>query len=256
MTTTKTEAIRKHCKQLKLAALAAYLDEALQEAENKQISYLELLKMLMEREITHRGAKDTERRTKQARLPLSYNLDQYDFSFSHGIEKKQFNQLRELKWLEQNFNIILMGPSGTGKTYIAAGLCFDAVERGYRAYFKTMEDLIKILKMKEITRNAAAEYARIIRAHVLVIDDIMMFPVTQEDAVAFFNLINELHDKTSLIITTNKSPKDWAEVLKDSVLTTALLDRILYRCEIIKLTGKSYRMENRKTIFETDEKLN
>lgn len=256
MTTTKTEVIKKHCKQLKLTALAAYLDEAIEEAEKKQISYLELLKMLTEKEITHRRGKDTVRRTKQARLPMAYNLDLYDFSFPNGLEKKQFNQLRELKWLEQNFNVILMGPSGTGKTYIAAGLCFDAVDKGYRAYFKTMEDIIKILKMKEITRNAAAEYTRIIRAHVLVIDDIMMFPVTQEDAVAFFNLINELHDKTSLIITTNKSPKDWAEVLKDSVLTTALLDRILYRCEIIKLTGKSYRMENRKTIFETSKKLN
>ncbi len=148
-----------------------------------------------------------------------------------------------------------MGPSGTGKTYLAAGLCFDAVDKGYLAYFKTMDELIKVLKMKDITRNAQAEYKRIIRAHLLVIDDIMMFPVTQQDAVAFFNLINELHDKTSLVITTNKSPKEWADVLKDSVLTTALLDRILYRCEIIKLTGKSYRMENRKTIFENNKKI-
>lgn len=88
------------------------------------------------------------------------------------------------------------------------------------------------------------------RSHLLVIDDIMMFPVTQQDSVAFLNLVNELHDRTSLVITTNKSPKEWADVLKDSVLTTALLDRILYRCEIIKLEGKSYRMENRKSIFE------
>ena len=76
----------------------------------------------------------------------------------------------------------------------------------------------------------------------------MMFGI-QQDSVAFFNLINELHDKTSLVITTNKSPKEWTDVLKDPVLTTALLDRILFKCEIIKLEGKSYRMENRKTIF-------
>ena len=144
-----------------------------------------------------------------------------------------------------------MGPSGRGKTHIAVGLCFDAVEKGYRAYFKTMEDLIKVLKVKDITRKAAVEYKRIMKAHLLVIDDIMMFPVTQQDAVSFFILINDLHEMASLIITTNKSPKEWADVLKDTVLTTALLDRILYRCEIIKLTGNSYRMENRKNIFET-----
>ncbi len=251
---TKTETIKEHCKQLKLTALSAHLENTIAEAEKNQTSYLELVKMLMEKEIEHRKEKDLERRTLQARLPLSYNLDLYDFSVSNGLEKQQLNQLRELLWLEQTFNIILMGPSGTGKTFIAAGMCFDAVDKGYRAYFKTMEDLVKVLKMKDITRTAAAQYKRIIKAHLLVIDDIMMFPITPQDAVAFFNLINELHDKTSLIITTNKSPKEWAEVLKDDVLTTALLDRILHRCEIIKLTGKSYRMEHRKTIFDNNEK--
>ena len=247
---TKTELIKSQCKQLNLTALSLHLDDIISDAQNKKVSYLELIKTLMEKEITHRQERDFQKRTHEARLPLCYNLDLYDFTVANGLDKQQLNQLRELNWLEQNFNVILMGPSGTGKTYIAAGLCFDAVHKGFRAYFKTMEDLIKVLKMKDITRSAAIEYKRIMRAHLLVIDDIMMFPVTQQDAVAFFNLVNELHDRTSLVITTNKSPKEWADVLRDSILTTALLDRILYRCEIIKLSGKSYRMENRKTIFE------
>jgi DNA replication protein DnaC len=252
---TKTETIKGQCKQLKLSAIADKLDDIVRDAQNNQATYLNFVNMLMQQEINHRMEKDKQRRQKYARLPLSYNLDLYDFSFSNGIDKQQLAQLRELGWLEQNFNIILMGPSGTGKTYIAAGLCFDAVEQGYRAYFKSMEDLIRVLRMKDITRTAAAEYKRIMKSHLLVIDDIMMFPVKQEDAVAFFNLINELHDKISLIITTNKSLKQWTDVLKDTVLTTALLDRILYRCEVIKLGGKSYRMENRKTIFNNDKNL-
>lgn len=247
---TKTEVVKNHLKQLKLSALPQCLEEVLMEAERDDITHLDFIKIVMEKEIEHRQEKNLEKRTKQARLPLAYNLDLYDFEASNGLEKQQLKQLRELRWLEQNYNVILMGPSGTGKTYVAAGLCFDAVEMGYRAYFKTMEELIKVLKMKEITRTAAAEYKRIRKAHLLVIDDIMMFPMTQPDALAFFNLINDLHDKTSIVITTNKSPKQWADVLQDTVLTTALLDRILYRCEIIKLTGQSYRMKNRKTIFE------
>ncbi len=249
---TKTEIIKNHCKQLNLSALSTQFDETITEAEKQKMSYLELVKTLLGTEINHRMEKDKQRRIRQAQLPLSYNLDLYDFTTSNGLEKQQLNQLRELKWLEQNFNIILMGPSGTGKTYIAAGLCFDAVEQGYRAYFKSMEDLIHVLKMKDMTRTAATEYKRIMKSHLLVIDDIMMFPVTGQDAVAFFNLINQLHDKTSLVITTNKSPKEWADVLKDKVLTTALLDRLLHRCEVIKLTGNSYRMKNRKTIFNNN----
>ncbi len=251
---SKTQIIKEQCRQLKLPAMSANMEELISTAENNSLSYLELLKSLFQTEIDHRMQKAKQRRTKQAKLPLSFNLDLYDFSFSSGLEKRQLNQLRELSWLEQNFNLILMGPPGTGKTYIGAGLCFDAVENGYRAYFKSMEALISVLKLKEVTRSAAIEYRRIMKAHLLVIDDIMLFPVTKEDAISFFNLINELHDKASLIITTNKSPKQWAEVLQDTVLTTAILDRVLYRCEIIKLTGKSYRMENRKTIFENNVK--
>jgi DNA replication protein DnaC len=250
---SKTELVKNHCKQLNLTAVCNELERVLSEAEKNKVSYLELVKTVVETEINYRMKKDLENRTKQARLPLAYNLDLFDFETENGIDKQQLNQLRELSWLEQTFNIILMGPSGAGKTYIAAGLCFDAVEHGYRAYFKTMDELIKVLKMKEITRTAATEYKRILNAHLLVIDDIMMFPVNQQDAVLFFNLINELHDKTSLIITTNKSPKEWADVLKDTVLTTALLDRILHRCEIIKLSGPSYRMKNRKTFFNKEE---
>ncbi len=253
---TKTELIKNQCKQLNLSALSTQFDASVAEAEKQKMSYLEFVKILLGTEINHRKEKDKQRRTKLARLPLSYNLDLFDFNFQNGLEKQQLNQLRELKWLEQIFNIILMGPSGTGKTFIAAGLCFDAIQQGYRAYFKSMADLVAVLKMKDITRSAAAEYKRIMKSHLLVIDDIMMFPVTQQDAVAFFNLINELHDKTSLIITTNKSPKEWADILNDSVLTTALLDRILYRCEILKLNGKSYRMENRKTIFDNNDNMN
>lgn len=247
---TKTEILKNKCRQLKLTAFSDELEIVLHDAEKSKISYLELIDKMVNIETGHREKMDLEKRTKHARLPLCYNLDLFDFSSDNGLDKQQLKQLRELKWLEQNFNIILMGPSGTGKTYIAAGLCFDAVDKGYRAYFKTMEELIRILKMKDVTRNALAEYKRILKSHLVVIDDIMMFPVTQQDAVAFFNLVNELHDKTSLVITTNKSPKEWADVLKDNVLTTALLDRLLHRCEIIKLFGTSFRMKNRKTIFD------
>lgn len=253
---TKTDTVKAHCKQLRLPVIANKLDEMVMNAQNNQVTYLDFIESLFKQEINHRMERDRQTRKKQARLPLCYNLDLYDYSFSNGIGKQQLAQLRELSWLEQNFNIILMGPSGTGKTYIAAGLCFDAVEQGYRAYFKSMEDLIRVLRMKDVTRTAAAEYKRIMKAHLLVIDDIMMFPISQQDAVTFFNLINDLHEKASLIITTNKSPKQWVDVLKDTVLTTAILDRILYRCEVVKLEGNSFRMENRKTIFKNNEKIN
>jgi DNA replication protein DnaC len=176
-------------------------------------------------------------------------LNTFDHSGENGLSKIRLNQLRELNWLDQVYNIMLMGPSGTGKTFLAAGLCADAVNKGYKAYFRTMEELINILKMKDFTRTAMGDYKRLSKASLIVIDDIMLFPVEKNQAVALFNFINSLYEKTSFIITTNKKPTDWAEMLQDEVLATALLDRLLYQCEVINLTGKSYRIQNRKTIF-------
>ena len=109
---------------------------------------------------------------------------------------------------------------------------------------------MNLLKTKDILRSSMVDYRRLLKAHLIVIDDIMMLSVEKNEANAFFHFINALHEKTSFIITTNKSPKQWAETLGDEVIATAILDRLLYRCEIIKLTGDSYRMKNRKTIFK------
>jgi len=242
--------IKQYAESLRLTLLKKTADSTIHQAQIDKPSYLEYTHNLLKREILQRQKTDYERRLKLAQIPPNHNLDNYDFSFSLGINKAQLGQLRELLWLEQNYNIILMGPSGRGKTYISAGLVYEAIKSGYRAYFCTMEDLINILKLKEMTSSALGKYNRITKAHLLAIDDIMMFPMKKHEALAFFNLINHLHEKSSVIITTNKSPKQWAETLEDEVLATALLDRILYRCEVIKLTGPSYRMDNRKTIFD------
>ena len=250
----KTEQIKQFADHLRLTLLRKQADHFIHQAQIDKPTYIDYTHNLLEREVLQRQKNDKERRIKLAHLPRNHNLDNYDYSFSSGINKNQMKEIRELLWMEQAYNIVLMGPSGTGKTYIAAGLVNEAVSKGYRAYFCTMEDLINVLKMKEMTSSALIQYNRLLKAHLIAIDDIMLLPIKKHEAVAFFNLINHLHEQCSIIITTNKSPKQWAETLEDEVLATALLDRILYHCEVIKLNGNSYRMENRKNIF--DKNLN
>ena len=112
-----------------------------------------------------------------------------------------------------------------------------------------MDDLMSMLRTKDLSKSAMVDYRRLSKAHLIVIDDIMTIQMARHEASTFFHFINTLHERVSLIITTNKSPKEWAETIGDEVITTALLDRLLYRCEIIKLSGESFRLKNRKTIF-------
>ena len=246
---TKTLDLKQYVGQLKLSGIQDQAEELIRKASEEKYSYLDFSLSLLETEINQRRQRDLERRIKAAKLPLKHDLDQYDYSFMNGISKQQLSQLRECQWLEQNYNVVLMGPSGIAKTYIAAGLCYDALKMGYKAYFRTMEQINEILMMKDITRSALIEYNKLLKAHLLVIDDIMMFALEKKQAVQLFNFINHLHERASFIVTTNKSPQEWVKMLDDEVIATALLDRILYRCEVVRLSGKSYRLINRETIF-------
>jgi len=247
---TKTDYLHNLARQLKLIGIGADLDTLLMNAQKGQVSYLDFAVAMMDAEIGYRNRQNLQKRMKMAKLPLNNNLDAWQDNQQKGISKQQLAQLRECLWLEQNFNLVLMGPSGTGKTFIAAGLCHDALKKGYRACFRTMEQLNHLLKMKDFTKTAAREYQTILKTDLMVIDDIMMFPMEKKQAVSLFNLVDHLHQGASMIITTNKSPDEWANVLEDEVLATAILDRLLFKCEVVKLSGKSFRMDNRKTIFE------
>ena len=250
---TTNEQIKHLCSRLRLYALPRLLESEVHIAQEQNKNHVEFLYDLLSREVQERETKDLQRRLKAASLPSRHDLALFDNNYSQGITTPRLRELRRLGWLEQNYNLILMGPSGTGKTFIAAGLVYEAVLQGYKAYMVTMEDVINTIKMKTLMPSAMTAYNRLLKADLVAIDDIMLFPVKKEDAAGFFNLVNSLHEKASLIITTNKAPTEWAKTLEDEVLASAILDRLLYHCEVIKLSGKSYRMGNRKSIFEDDK---
>lgn len=242
--------IRQYCQQFNMTGVNKVIDQLITDAESKALGYIDYTLNFLATEADYRRERDITKRMKLAALPKYCDLAAYDHSFTNGLPVTRLHQLQELHWMDQIFNIILMGPSGTGKTFLSAGLCSEAVKKGYKAYFRTIDTLITTLKMKEITSTAKAEYKRLLNAHLIVIDDIMLFPVEKKEAILLFNFINQVYEKTSFIVTTNKKPAEWAQMLDDEVLATALLDRLLYQCEVINLIGKSYRLENRKTIFE------
>ena len=246
---TKSEQVQSMAYHLKLTSVAGGLDTLLTQAQTGQTSYLDFAFNLLNTEIAYRNQQNFLRRQKSAKLPLVHDLSSWQDNPDCGISLQQVAQLRECLWLEQNFNLMLMGPSGTGKTLLAAGLCHEALLKGYRACFRTMDQLNYLLKMKDITRSAGLEYALLLKTNLLVVDDIMMFPLEKKQAVSLFNLVDYLHQRASMIITTNKSPDEWVTLLDDEVLATAILDRLLFKCEIIRLSGKSYRMNHRQTIF-------
>jgi len=241
--------IKRQTTRLRLPGIGANITKLLQEAEQNSPSYDEFIYNLFAEEVKGREAKQLQLKLKLAKLPVNHDLENYDFNFTSGLSATQLNQLRELNWLDQCYNIMFSGPSGTGKTFISAGLCYDAIKRGYKAYFRGMNDILVTLRLKDVTPTAMKEYKRLNEAQLIIIDDVMTLPLGRDDGNRFFVFVNQVYETTSFIITTNKSPAEWAKSVDDETLATALLDRLLYKCQLIQLQGKSYRIQNRQTIF-------
>jgi DNA replication protein DnaC len=204
----QTDNIKDYCSKLRLSYIHQRLSKIILEAQESQPTYIDFLSDVLKMESELREERTRDMRVKMSRIPAMHDLDEYDFNFVSGISERQIEELRELAWLEQAYNIILMGPSGTGKTFIAAGLIYEAIKSGKKGYLFTMEELVTCLRTKDISTSAMQTYTKIMHADLLAIDDIMLFPVKKEDSSAFFNLINTLHEKVSLIITTNKAPTE------------------------------------------------
>ncbi|MFD1736848.1 IS21-like element helper ATPase IstB [Bacillus salitolerans] len=223
----------------------------LREAESKGWTYHEFIHEILNYEMNCREKKNNERLMKWAEFPEKMTFENYDLKEQSAIGEKQLNVLKELNWIEECFTLIMMGPTGAGKTHLSIALGTHAVDKGYQVSFVSMNQLMYILKTREFISKSQTRYKRILSSDLIIIDDVMYMTYEAQEGNLFFQFIYDLYDKTAFILTSNKGPGEWGKFLGDPTLTTAILDRLLHRSEIITFDKEadSIRMKYRKAIF-------
>lgn len=247
--TETTEQLQNQFNQMRMSETAQALPGLLRQAEQHSWTYQEFLTVLLDHEVRRREEKMIEKYLKWARFPYEKSLDVFDVQAQKSLSQRQLTQLREMGWMNQMFNLILLGPPGVGKTHLAIGLGIEAIHKGKRVSFITMGELVSLLKTEEYVRRSQLQLKRIRAAELLIIDDLMFMAMAPFEANLFFQLVNHLHTRSSIILTSNKGPDQWGELMGDEGITTAILDRLLHQAEVIHLSGDSHRLKNRKTIF-------
>ncbi|KIY21440.1 MULTISPECIES: IS21-like element helper ATPase IstB [Mesobacillus] len=251
------EQLQQQLRSLRVSEGANYLPTLLQQAETEDWTYQTFLRQLIGYEQKQRDEKQIEKRLKWAAFPFYRTLETFNLEEQRTLSKKQLNQLKEFTWLDQLYNLILLGPTGVGKTLLSTGLGIEAIHQGYKVSFISMGELVHTLKTEEFSRKSQTRMKRIRDSHLVIIDDLMYMAMDTREANLFFHLINDLYDKCSIILTSNKAPQEWGELLGDPGITTAILDRLIHRAEVIHFKeDDSYRMRHRSSIFEGESVQN
>ena len=225
---------------------ARQLPDLLEKTELNELSYREFLLSLLETEVKGRNERRRKRNLSAAHFPPHpKHLDDFDVTeLESGISEGQIAQLKELSWLDTCGNLVFAGPPGLGKTMLAVGLGLEAIHAGYTVCFERMTNFVKILDTADTERSAGFRLKNIRKAQLVIIDEIGYTPISRAQANRFFTFISDTYETNSIIFTTNKEITDWAEMMGDPVLTTAMLDRILHHARCFSLQGQSYRLKH------------
>jgi len=228
-------------KLLKLGGMLDTIEQRMHQAEDRHLGYLDFLELLLEDEIERRTDRRLSLSIARARFDQVQTFEEFDFGADPAIPTQQIRDLATCRFLERRTSLIICGPVGVGKTHVARALGVEACRHGYTVLFTKTARLLRDLAGGHADGTWEQRFRAYLRADALILDDFAMQDFTSSQAEDLYQLVDERIGRSSLIVTSNRSPQDWYPLFPNPVLAESILDRLAGAAHQLTLTGKSYR---------------
>jgi len=233
-------------KKLRLSGVMKTLDLRKRQALEEDLGIEEFLYRLFQDEVERRDAKQTEVRMRRASFEGTKRLEDFDFTFNPRIQKQRILDLAACHFVEKRENVLLIGPTGVGKSHLAQAIGERACRSGSSVLYTSAQRLFTQLRGSRADQSYEKRLLRFTGPDVLVIDDLGLRPLEREEPLDLYEIIRARYEVGSMIITSNRAIEEWYGLFPDDLMASAAMDRLMHHAEVVVLEGQSYRNPRRK----------
>jgi DNA replication protein DnaC len=237
-----TDSLSMALRKLRLSGLLQALELRLQEAAGNGLNHVEFLELILQDELAVRCDRQLQRRVKAARFRDHKTLDQFNWVFNPSIPRKAIYDLAGGRFIREARDVLLLGPPGVGKSHIAQALGMQALKSGFVVLYRSIFDVVRDFLHDEAVGSEEKVLATYLKPDLLIIDDMGMKQLPKRSGEYLFEVIMRRYETRSTLMTSNRPLEDWGKLIGDVPSATAILDRFLHHAEVIRFTGKSYRL--------------